>query len=221
MHEITCPQCGTAFTIDEAGYADIVRQVRDDEFDKALSERLGVAEQAKKTEIALAEAKIATQYEQEAAKADAQILSLQARLDAGEVAQKLAVTEALDEVEKQRTALAGELDRVKQEMVAARERAEATLEHELQKNSAAKDSEIQQLRAQVEAAEVARKLAVVESVGVVEKERDDLKGALDRLGLEKQLAETSLKDKYETQIKDRDDMIERLRDLKAKLSTKM
>ncbi|MCL2471482.1 MAG: DUF2130 domain-containing protein, partial [Propionibacteriaceae bacterium] len=221
MHEITCPQCGTAFTIDEAGYADIVRQVRDDEFDRALNERLGVAEQAKKTEIALAEAKVAKQYEQEAAKADAQILSLQARLDAGEVAQKLAVTEALDEVEKQRTALASELDRVKQEMVAARERAEATLEHELQKNSAAKDSEIQRLRAQVEAAEVARKLAVVESVGVVEKERDDLKGALDRLGLEKQLAETSLKDKYETQIKDRDDMIERLRDLKAKLSTKM
>ena len=53
------------------------------------------------------------------------------------------------------------------------------------------------------------------------KERDELKNGLSRAALEKQLAETSLKDKYETQIKDRDDAIERLRDMKARLSTKM
>jgi hypothetical protein len=58
-------------------------------------------------------------------------------------------------------------------------------------------------------------------VGEVEKERDELKSALKQAELEKQLSETSLKDKYETQIKDRDDTIERLKDLKAKLSTKM
>ena len=54
-----------------------------------------------------------------------------------------------------------------------------------------------------------------------EKERDELKGCLERSELEKQLVEKSLKDKYETQIKDRDEAIERLRDLKARLSTKM
>jgi hypothetical protein len=48
-----------------------------------------------------------------------------------------------------------------------------------------------------------------------------LKNGLARAELEKQLAEQSLKDKYQTQIKDRDDQIERLRDLKARLSTKM
>ena len=55
----------------------------------------------------------------------------------------------------------------------------------------------------------------------VERERDELKSGLARAELEKQLAEQSLKDKYQTQIKDRDDQIERLRDLKARLSTKM
>lgn len=34
MHEIICPNCGKAFTIDEAGYADILKQVRDGEFEK-------------------------------------------------------------------------------------------------------------------------------------------------------------------------------------------
>lgn len=56
---------------------------------------------------------------------------------------------------------------------------------------------------------------------MVERERDELKVGLDRASLEKQLAETALKDKYETQLKDRDEAIERLRDMKVRLSTKM
>jgi len=68
---------------------------------------------------------------------------------------------------------------------------------------------------------MAERLAVNQAVGVIEKERDVLKSSLERAELEKQIAEKSLKDKYETQIKDRDDMIDRLREMKAKLSTKM
>jgi hypothetical protein len=77
------------------------------------------------------------------------------------------------------------------------------------------------LKAKLDAIEVAQKLAITEAVSAVEKERDELKSGLERAELEKQLAEKSLKDKYETQIKDRDDAIERLRDMKARLSTKM
>ena len=93
--------------------------------------------------------------------------------------------------------------------------------NELQKSAASKDAEIQAIKAKLDATEVARKLAINEAVSVVEKERDELKSSLKRAELEKQLAEKSLKDKYETQIKDRDDAIERLRDMKARLSTKM
>ncbi|WP_454226743.1 DUF2130 domain-containing protein [Propioniciclava flava] len=92
---------------------------------------------------------------------------------------------------------------------------------ELHKESATKDAEIQGLRSKLETAEVARKLELTQSLAAVEKERDELKNGLARVELEKQLAETSLKDKYETQLKDRDDAIERLRDMKARLSTKM
>ena len=77
------------------------------------------------------------------------------------------------------------------------------------------------MKAKLDSTEVIQKLAITEAVNVVERERDELKNSLGRAELEKQLAEKALKDKYETQIKDRDDAIERLRDMKARLSTKM
>ena len=59
MHEIICPHCSKAFKIDEAGYADILKQVRDGDFEKQLHERLELAEREKRDAIALAEAKVA------------------------------------------------------------------------------------------------------------------------------------------------------------------
>jgi hypothetical protein len=290
MHEIICPHCGKAFKVDEAGYANILKQVRDSEFDQQLHERLELAEQDKWNAVELAKSKIAGEMAKTSSAKDAEILDLRAKLDAGEVARKLAVTEALNAIEKERDSLANELEQAKSDRQAAIKLAEARLAHELQKATSTKEAEIQQLQAKLEAAEVVQKLAVAEAmgvvekerdalandlekakndkhaasslaearlanelqkavaakdaeihglqgkidaieiekklaiteaVGVIEKERDELKSGLGRAELEKQLAEKSLKDKYETQIKDRDDTIERLRDMKAKLSTKM
>ncbi len=221
MHEIICPHCGKAFKIDEAGYADIVKQIRDSEFEQQLHERLELAEQDKRNAVELAQTKVASDMQKVAAAKDAEIQELKARLDAGEVARKLAVAEALAAVEKERDQLASELAQARHEKQAASNLAEAKLLNELQKAAATKDAEIQGLKAQLDAIAVAQKLATMEAVSAVEKERDELKSSLERAELEKQLAEKSLKDKYETQIKDRDDTIERLRDMKARLSTKM
>ena len=152
MHEIICPHCSKAFKIDEAGYADIVKQVRDGEFEQQLHDRLELAEQEKRNAVALAEAKLANASQQAVAAKEAEIQSLKSKLEAGSMAQQLAIVQALSSVEK---------------------------------------------------------------------ERDELRSGLARAQLEKELAEKSLKDKYETQLKDRDDAIERLRDMKARLSTKM
>jgi hypothetical protein len=221
MHEIICPHCGKAFKIDEAGYADILKQVRDGAFEQQLHERLELAEQDKRNAVELATAKVASELQKSAAAKDAEIQGLKARLDAGEVARRLAVAEALGAAEKERDALANELQQAKLDKLAASQLAEAMLMNELQRAAAAKEAEIQGLKAKLEAIEVAQKLAISEAVGPVAKERDELKSSLERAELEKQLAEKSLKDKYETQIKDRDDAIERLRDMKARLSTKM
>ncbi|WP_255529141.1 DUF2130 domain-containing protein [Salinibacterium sp. SWN139] len=221
MHEVTCPHCGKAFTIDEAGYADIVKQIRDREFESELHERLESAEATKKAEIALAEAKIARELQAEASKKDAAIQELKAQLESGAVAQKLAVSEALSAVQTERDALANELEKAKRERESAAELAEAKRVSELQAATAEKEAEIQALKAKLQAAGSEQQLALSAAVGAVEKERDGLKGTLERVELEKKLAETSMKDKYETQLKDRDDAIERLRDMKARLSTKM
>ena len=221
MNEIKCPHCGKAFKIDEAGYANILKQVRDADFEKQLHKRLELAEQEKQSAVELAKTKAANESQKAAATKEAEIQELKAKLEAGEVARKLAVTEALKTVEKERDALANELEKTKHEKRAASELAEAKLLSELQMAAATKDAEIQGLKATLDSIEVAQKLAITEAVSAVEKERDALKSGLQQVELQKQLAEKSLKDKYETQIKDRDDAIERLRDMKARLSTKM
>lgn len=221
MHEIICPHCGTAFKIDEARYADILKQVRDQDFDKQLHERLALADQDKRTAVELAEAKLTSELQKDALAKDAQIKELKAKLDAGEAARKLAVTEALSPVEKERNQLANELTQAKRDLESAARLAEAALANAVQRAAATKDAEIQALQAKLGASEVAQQLALTKAVNVVEKERDGLKNSLERVELEKSLAEKSLTEKYETQIKDREDTIERLKDMKAKLSTKM
>ena len=221
MHEIICPHCNKAFKIDEAGYADILKQVRDAAFDQQLHERLELAEKDKLSAIELATTKVTSELEKAASTKDSEIKELKAKLEAGEVNQKLAVTEALSVVEKERDSLANELNQTRLAKQAELQLAEAKLLSELQKTTAAKDAEIQALKTQHNSIELTQKLAITNAVNVIEKERDELKNGLERIQLEKQLEEKSLKDKYETQIKDRDDAIERLRDMKARLSTKM
>lgn len=221
MHEIICPHCAKAFKIDEAGYADILKQVRDADFDKQLHERLELADQEKRNAVELAIAKAASERQKAAAAKDAEIQELRSRLDAEEVARKLAVSEALIAIEKERDALANALEQARRETESTSRLAEAKLLNELQKTAATKDSEIQDLKSKIESIEVAKRLAITEAINSVEKERDELRNSLEKSKLEKLLAEKSLKDKYETQIKDCDDAIERLRDMKARLSTKM
>jgi hypothetical protein len=181
MHEIICPHCHKAFKIDEAGYADILKQVRDGDFEKQLHERLELAEREKQGAIALAEANVTNALQKAAAAKDTEIQALKAQLDAGEVARKLAVTEALATVSKKRDAL----------------------------------------QAKLEASETARQLAVIEAVGVVARERDGLKNDLSLIAVKNQLEEKAIKEQFALQLRDRDGEIARLRDMKARLSTKM
>jgi len=221
MNEIICPHCHKAFKIDEAGYAEILKQVRDADFAEQLHERLEMAEKDKRTAVQLAEARLAGELQKGAAAKDTEIQALKAKLDAGEVARRLAVSEALSVVEKERDALASQLAQAQQEKDAVAKLAEAKMLAEMQKNVASKDAEIQALKSRLDTLALNQQLTLADAVGKVQKERDEIKSSLDRAALEKQLSEKSLKERYEIQIKDRECEIERLRDMKARLSTKM
>ena len=181
MHEIICPNCSKAFKVDESGYTDILKQVHDKEFDKQLNDRLEAATREKQIAVALAESQAQGELQKLTLEKNVEIQSLKSKLDASELTQKFAITEALIAVEKERDAL----------------------------------------NAKLQANEMAQKIAITEAVNEITKERDDFRNGLKQLKLEKQIAESSLKDKYETQIKDRNDEIDRLREMKARLSTKM
>ena len=181
MHDIKCPHCHKAFKIDESGYSDILKQVRDDDFEKQLKERLELAEKEKINAVELAVTKNKNELEKIASEKNAEIISLQSKLKAAEIANKHAIAES----------------------------------------NAKKEAEILNLKSKLENEEVIKKLAVNEAVSAIEKERDQFKNSLGKADLEKKLAENTLTVRYETEIKSRNEEIERLRDMKARLSTKM
>jgi len=221
MHEIICPHCKKAFKIDEAGYADIVKQVRDSEFESQIHERLEIAEREKQTAIELAQQKTAAELQKSSAEKDAEIQTLKSKLELSESAKQLAVSDALKTLEKERDGLANTLEQVKHQADAAAQLAQAQMAQKLQETASEKDALIAQLQSQIQSSQVSQQLEITKAVSVVEQERDKLKFNLEQAELQKRVAEQSLKERYEQQIKDRDDAIERLKDLKAKLSTKM
>jgi hypothetical protein len=181
MNEIICPHCSKAFKVDESGYAEILKQVHDKEFEKQLKDRLDAAAQERRTAVELAEAKAQAEIQKIETIKNVEIQNLNAKLEASKLAQTHAVTTALNAIEKERDALIAEL----------------------------------------KAKEMVQTIAVAEAVNVVAKERDEFKNGFAQLELEKQLAEKSLRENFEIQIKGRNEEIERLRDMKARLSTKM
>ena len=210
MHDIICPHCSKAFKVDEAGYADILKQVRNREFEQQLNKRLALAEQDKRTAIELA-----------MAKKQSELQELEAQLRSRDVQQQLAVKQAVTASEKQRDLLATELRQLQDTSATAAQVAESRFAKEIQTITLQKEGELRDLRAQLDASGIHTKLAVTEALTGVERERDQLRSELGQSELKHQLAAQSMKERYEIQIHDRDQAIERLRDMKARLSTKM
>ena len=210
MHDIICPHCSKAFKVDEAGYADILKQVHDREFEQQLNKRLALAEQDKRTAIELA-----------MAKKQSELQELEAQLRSRDVQQQLAVKQAVTASEKQRDLLATELRQLRDTSATAAQVAESRFAKEIQTINLQKEGELRDLRARLDASGMQTKLAVTEALTGLEKERDQLRSELGNSELKHQLAAQSMKERYEIQIQDRDQAIERLRDMKARLSTKM
>lgn len=221
MQEIECPHCKKAFTVDEAGYANILKQVRNSEFEAEIHQRLELAEKEKQNAIELAKEKAASEFQREVATRNSELLTLQAKLDKSEEIRKLAVAEALAGVERERDKLAADLEKAREMVKTAAELAEMKRIKDLQETAAKKDQEIESLKAKLQSSEVSHQLALKQSLEQVTKERNELESNLKQAELQKELSEKALKEKYETQIKDRDEAIERLKDMKARLSTKM
>jgi len=138
MNEIICPNCKKVFKVDESGFADILKQVRDHQFEEELQTRLDLAEQEKKNAVKLAEAnhknslqaKLAEKDKEIAqlkatnelelanklAKKDTAITELKAKNDKAEAEKKLSIAEAIKDLEKERDGLANKLENKETEL---------------------------------------------------------------------------------------------------------
>ncbi len=181
MNDIICPSCKKVFKVDEAGFADILKQIRDHKFEEELKERLGMAEREKEDAVRLAEAKITNTLQTDLSKKEVELSEMKAQKD-----------------------------------------------RELAELEAKKEAELATMKTKVSSAELEKKLAVTEAINKIEKERDELAGELKSKDTEKQLLETTLKERYTTELKAKDDIIKMKeeeialrKDMKVRLSTKM
>lgn len=116
MQDIKCPNCKKVFKVDEAGFADILKQVRDHEFEKDLHERLKIAEAKKAKEIIELKAEKDQELTQVLAKKESEIAEINSKIGKAEIEKKLAVTEAVNSIEKERDDFKGKLQSKEQEM---------------------------------------------------------------------------------------------------------
>ena len=188
MNEIICPNCHKAFKVDEAGFAEILKQVRNHQFEEELQERLRIAEREKNSEIELNKEKFKSYLQEQLSKKDAEISQLK----------------SLSELE-----MTGKVSE--------------------------KEKEILELKAKIEKAETEKKLAISEAVqkvenekNSIENEKNELRNKLKNKDLEKELSEKSLKEQFDEKLKSKDiiikykdEEIDRVKEMKARLSTKM
>ena len=254
MNEIICPNCHKAFKVDEAGFADIVKQVRDHQFEEELANRLDLAEKEKESAVKLALADLRASLQKELAQKDKllteqlaakelELSQMQSKIQNAETTKQLEISDALESIEKERDALMHDLKTKEAEKESAVKLAEATIKSALEKELAEKDRllselkaqsdtelaeklaakelELSQMKSQITHAETQKKLEISEATKEIEKERDKLKHDLEIKETEKELLEKSIREKYTTQLVMKDDEINRLKDFKQKLSTKM
>ena len=109
MTEINCPKCGTAFKVDETGYAEILKQVRNQEFDNELDKRIALETKGKEGAIEAAIAKTRLEMQEKITDKDTKIVALQSNINSSEMEKELAVTKAVTIIEKERDELASDL----------------------------------------------------------------------------------------------------------------
>lgn len=211
MNEIRCPKCNEVFKVDESGFADIVKQVRDQEFMKALHERETLLEADKEKAIKLAEANTKNDLLADAAKKDTEIAELKVKIEATEIEKKLAVTEALAKVKKERDSLAAEL--LKKEDVI--KLIEVNTKSSFQDDLTKKDIQIAELKEKLQAQDTEKQLAVTEALAKIEKERDSLAAELLKKEDTIKLTEINTRNSFQDELTKKEVQIA---ELKAKMS---
>lgn len=139
MQEIKCPKCGEIFQVDESGYAAIVKQVRDKEFEKEIADRECVHKADKDSAVKLAVAKIESEKDKE-------IAELKAALKAGQDQKQIEIDKAVTEKEKLISEKETEITRLKGEIELSKSSTDLAVKNAVQE----KDTKILELESKMQ-----------------------------------------------------------------------
>ncbi len=233
--EIRCPHCGKIFQVDESGYAAIVKQVRDSEFEKSIKENRAQYEASLENAIHLALAKAEQDYSEHLSKKESEIADLKAKEQLEEERHRSELQELRNTIEgrkaEERANLLSFSKDKDQEIATLKEelaKKEAEKKSAVQEAVSRKDIELAKLQNQIDNSASDRELALAkreakfnEDMAKKELELTALKGKVESISSENELKLTNLKDNYESQLSAKDEEIAYYRDFKARQSTKM
>ena len=192
MKDLKCPSCGKTFQIDPSSFEEILLQIKDEEFNKQVKERLILAEEDNKKALEILKRELKIQLiEQERIK-ETEVNALKSKLNLAEEKKTSALNELRNQASNKINSLNNELTKLKDE-----------------------------IKNQSLISELSLKNKVNEAITKLEKENSSLTNSIEKMRLEKSINEKVIEEKFKSKIDERDLTIKELRDMKSKLSTKM
>ena len=192
MKDIKCPSCGKTFRIDPSSFQEILLQIKDEEFNKQIEERLKLAEEDKNKGIEIAKQELKIKLMEDRQKKDTKIQDLESKLN-------IAEEKKLNELNELKNKATNKINLLNNEVI--------KLKEDIKRQSVISD--------------LSSKNKVIEAVNSLEKEKTSLINSIEKMKLEQSINEREIEEKFKNKITERDLTIQELRDMKSKLSTKM
>ena len=192
MKDIKCPSCGKTFRIDPSSFEEILLQIKDEEFNKQIKERLILAEEDNKKALEILKRELKIQLIEQNRIKESEIQTLESKLKIAEEKKTNALNDLKNQATNKINSLNNELIKLKDE-----------------------------IKNQSLISELSLKNKISDAVTNLEKENSSLTNSIEKMKLEHAINEKSIEEKFKSKISERDLTIQELREMKSRLSTKM
>ncbi len=192
MKDIKCPSCGKSFRIDPSSFEEILLQIKDEEFNKQIKERLILAEEDNKKALEILKRELKIQLIEQNRIKESEIQTLESKLRIAEEKKTNALNDLKNQATNKINSLNNELIKLKDE-----------------------------IKNQSLISELSLKNKISEAVTNLEKENSSLTNSIEKMKLEHSINEKLIEENFKSKISERDLTIQELREMKSRLSTKM
>ena len=192
MKDIKCPSCGKTFRIDPSSFEEILLQIKDEEFNKQIKERLILAEEDNKKALEILKRELKIQLIEQNRIKESEIQTLESKLKIAEEKKTNILNDLKNQATNKINSLNNELNKLKDE-----------------------------IKNQSLISELSLKNKISEAVTNLEKENSSLTNSIEKMKLEHSINEKLIEEKFKSKISERDLTIQELREMKSRLSTKM